>query len=216
MIVHRRWIPTLLILCSSIACSLVYVNDNPDSLPLSEITPASTQGWVSFVGRGVRIAAPAVEWTNVPFDPLETNAQLAKWQADDPSVANVFQALQENIDDARYKLILMRTDGTATLNITTEALQTRSYEDVVQESKQAFIDQGIQPFNQRRVNLFVGEAIRWELQTSPPNSQILNREFVYIVQVGQEVYYLNFSAQAVDFKDYAPVFEAMAISFSVN
>lgn len=196
-----------------LACTLVNT-DSQSGLQRSDLTPVSTDGWVSYVGKGVRIGAPADSWAKVPFDFTVASSQLSTLRETDPTVANVFEDLMRLTTDDLYKLILMKKDGTAWTYVTAEPLPADStFEDAVQSARQASLDASLQPRNQRRVALSIGDAIRWEVTTSPPGSQILNRQFVYLVQHEDQIYYLTFSAQAPDFEDYQQIFEAMAITF---
>lgn len=215
---HSRlwWIALASLIVSTLACTLVQMKTS-DTIQRSEITPANTSGWVSYEGRGVRIGAPAAQWTQVPFNPDEANLALNELRTNDPSVANVFFDLMGRATNDFYKLILMKDDGTSTLTITAESLLSDvTLDDKVQQSRQSLIDQGLSPRNQRSVTLSVGEAMRWEVSVSPVGSQIVNQQLQYIVLVNNQVYYLTFTSQATDFQANIPVFEAMALTFSIS
>jgi hypothetical protein len=210
------WIVFGLLFSSILACTLARTKDG-SVLPRSEITPANTSDWVAYPGRNVRIGAPKEAWSQIPFDQAAAALTWNELRETDPSVANLFFDLTRGINNDFYKLILMKNDGTATLTITGESLlPNMSLATVIQQTRQSLIDQGLQPHNQRSVTLPVGEATRWEIKMSPPGSQIINHQLQYIVEVNNQIYYLIFTAQEPDFAAYAPVFEAMALTFWVG
>lgn len=210
------WIVWVFMLASVLACNLARIK-TIDTIPRSEVTPVDMNGWVAYNGRGVRMGAPAGQWSQVPFDQNEANTLLSAWQLRDPSVANIFFNLMGRSANEFYKLVLLKDDGTASLEVTGSSLADgSSFESVVQQARQSLIDQNNYPRQQRLVSLSVGDAVRWETSISPIGSQIINRQLQYIVMVNTQVYYLTFTAQAVDFEGYIPVFEAMALTFLVS
>jgi hypothetical protein len=203
-------------MASSLACTLVRVEREAPAQG-SDVTPANTDNWVGFQGRGVQMGAPPGSWTLIPSDDVSIQNQFVQWVERDRSVSNLFLELTEQVKDDFYRLVLMKDDGTAWVNVAGEPLQPdATFADILQKSRDGLLERGIQPRNERTVELTVGRATRWETAYSPRNSQIVDRQFQYIVQVGGEVYYLTFNAQAPDFDDYTPVFEAMALSFATN
>lgn len=210
----RVWIPIILLISAMLACSLATGNDAGD-LPESEITPVNTGDWVAYTGRNVRVGAPAATWGQVPFEAAEASLVLADWRERDPSVANVFEALSRLAADPNSRLVLLRNDGIAWLRIWEQPLADLTFDEFIDQTEQTLTSLGMTPYNKRQITLSVGEAIRWETQSSPPGSRIINRQYQYWVVVGTNVYILNFSAQAADFDSLAPIFEAMALSFWV-
>lgn len=198
---------------ATLACTLT-------SETASTPEPVDTDGWVSFPGKGVQISAPPGEWSLVPFDdPLRAGVLLEEWNNRDETVVNLFRDLSlasPYSPNAEFRLILMKDNGTAWLQITAEtidpALSTRQ---VIEETRRR-LWQAIEPQEQTEVTLSAGGATRWQVIYSPPGSQILNHQLQYLVRVGTLFYVLSFDAQAADFADYAPVFEKMAESFIVN
>lgn len=211
---NHLWLPIILIICAILGCNLATTPDASD-LPESEITPVNTSDWVAYTGRNVRVGAPAGTWGQVPFDAAEASVVLADWRVRDPSVANVFEALTRLAIDPNSRLVLMRNDGIAWLRILEQPLIDLTFPEFINQTRQTLTNLGMAPYNQRRITLAVGEAVRWETQSSPPGSRITNRQYQYLVVVNTSVYILNFSAQANDFDSLAPIFESMALSFWV-
>lgn len=211
---NHLWLPIILIICAILGCNLA-TTPGANNLPESEITPVNTNDWVAYTGRNVRVGAPAGTWGQVPFDAAEASVVLADWRVRDPSVANVFEALTRLAIDPNSRLVLMRNDGIAWLRILEQPLIDLTFPEFIDQTRQTLTNLGMTPYNQRRITLAVGEAIRWETQSSPPGSRITNRQFQYLVVVNTSVYILNFSAQANDFDSLAPIFESMALSFWV-
>lgn len=205
---RRVWIAFLFIIISALACNLVSVQ-NEGVFPPSEITPSNTLGWVSYEGNGVRIGAPAQSWTKVPLD--------IGVEFEDPSVDNVYQYLRSFVGIQGYRLIMMKTDGTAWLLVQAAPLDPgTTLQDAVESYESQLIGRGLAPINQRSLTLSTGEAVRMETAWSPADSQIINLQFRYITAFNNNLYYLTFTSQAVDFVANTPVFEAMALSFWVN
>ncbi len=201
---------------SLLACNLVYVSDGA-LRPRSELTPVDTSNWVAYPGRGVRIGAPSNAWELIPTRQEVASQRYDEIQAVDPSVANVFRDLSLLAANDAYRLILMKRDGTAWLQIKSSSLlPNETFEDVIERQRAALVAENIIPFNERWVPLPVGDAIRWTIDVSPPNSQIINRQFQYLVVVSGQLYTLTFSAQLPDFDEYAPMFETMALSFAIE
>lgn len=212
----RRVFPILLLTFSALACNLVRVG-NDDARPPSELSPVDTSAWVAYPGRGVRIGAPPTAWELIPIRAEAAAERYAEIQAVDPSVANVFLDLSILGSNDLYRLILMKLDGTAWLQVTsTSILPNESFEDLIARQRETLVNEDTTPFNVRSVSLPVGDAVRWTIDVSPPNSQIINRQFQYLVVVNGQLYTLIFSAQLPDFNDYAPLFETMALSFGVE
>ncbi len=205
-----------LIAITSIACNLAYVG-NGDNRSRSELTPTDTSTWVAYPGRGVRMGAPPNSWELIPIREESARQRYSELQAVDPTVANVYLDLSILAPNDLYRLILMKRDGTAWLKITsTSILPNEGFEDVIERQRAALIDVNKTPFNERTVSLPIGDAVRWTIDVSPPNSQIINREFQYLVVVSGQLYTLTFSAQLPDFAEYAPLFETMALSFGIE
>ncbi|MCB9438564.1 MAG: hypothetical protein H6673_16450 [Anaerolineales bacterium] len=208
----RVWIPIILLVSAILACNLATVSDS-GALPESEITPVNTNDWVAYTGRNVRVGAPAATWGQVPSDAAEATLILADWRVRDPSVANVFEALTRLASDPNSRLVLMRNDGIAWLRVWVQPLGDLTFQEFLDQTAATLTNLGMAPYNKRQVTLSVGDAVRWETQSSPPGSRIINRQYQYWVVIDSNVYILNFSAQAADFDSLAPIFESMALSF---
>lgn len=206
----------LILVGTSLACNLVSV-DSDGARPTSELTPLNTSTWVAYPGRGVRIGAPPNSWELIPTREESARERYVELQAVDPTVANVFFDLSLLVTNDLYRLILMKRDGTAWLNITTTSiLPNESFEELIERQRATLIAEGITPFNERSVALPVADAVRWTIDVSPPNSQIINRQFQYLMVVSGQLYKLTFSTQLPDFNEYAPLFETMALSFGIE
>ncbi len=206
---RRVWIVFCLLISTALACNLVSIK-NEGVFPPSEVTPADTTGWVSYEGNGVSIGAPAVSWTKVP---LEIGVEF-----EDPSVDKVYQYLLDNFfGRSDYRLVMMKTDGTAWLVVQTVRLDGgQTLQDAIRSYEAELVGRGQAPINQRSLMLSTGEAARMETAWSPNGSQIVHRQFRYITAFDGSLYYLTFTSQYVDFVANTPVFEAMALSFWVN
>jgi hypothetical protein len=200
----------LILLSSVLACTLV----ESGSFTPTQVPAADTVGWVGYEGRNVQIGAPAEQWIQVPLEVSEALEQFETLNAQDQSAANVFRDLISLTADTNYRLILMKSDGTAWLTIYADPLDI-PFDEKINQIKQSIIDGGTQIYNERAVQLSAGEATRWETILSPSGSQIRNRQWQYNVEVGDQIYYLVFNAQTADFDDYAPTFAAMALIFTI-
>lgn len=204
------------LLLGTLACNLIYV-DGGASRPASELQPVDTSTWVAYPGRGVRVGAPPTSWELVPTRATDASERVIELQAVDPSVANVFDFLRLLAANDLYRLILMKQDGTAWLHITSSStLPNESLEQAVERQRENLANADFPPFNERAVPLPVGDSIRWTLDETPPNSQIINRQLQYFIIVDGQLYILTFSAQLPDFEEYAPLFETMALSFGIG
>lgn len=200
----------MILLSSTLACTLA----DAGSFTPTQIPSADTSGWVGYEGRGVQIGAPPQEWIQVPLEVSEALEQYEVINAQDPSAANVFRDLINLTASSNYRLILMKSDGTAWLTVYAEPLEV-DFEEKINQLKQSITDGETQIYAETTVQLAVGEAIRWETTLSPTNSQVRNRQWQYNIQIGNQIYYLVFNAQAADFDTYAPIFAAMALIFAI-
>lgn len=202
-----------MLLSGILACTLA----DSDSFNPTQVSPADTSGWVGYQGNGVQIGAPAEQWLQVHLNVAEAYEQLETLNVDDPSAAKVYNSLITLLvdTDTNYRLLLMKTDGTAWLAVYTEPLDI-PFDEKIDQLKQSIIDNGIQVYNETTIDLPIGQATRWETTQSPSDSQIRNRQWQYAVSVGGQIYYLVFNAQAADFDDYAPTFAAMTLIFTIT
>ncbi len=214
MRVWRLWTSFVAILSSILACTLMEAPDETRFLS-SELTPARTDGWVSYTEQDVRIGAPAGSWSQIPFTIGDATNQWNDWLERDPSVANVYRDLMRFIVVDSYVLLLMKNDGTAWLQATREPIDI-DFDSTLRARQQQLVDQGTPPYHQRSIALSAGDAVRWEVSTSPAGSQIVDHQFHYLINVGDWMYQLVFNAQESDFNSYTPVFEAMALSFWIS
>ncbi len=213
-----------MIFASSLACSLSTAKDDPQQ----DIAPASTDNWVSFQATNASIGAPPNDWLLVPIVQGEIDALYTQLQGVDISVANLFLGLSGVAKSNGYHLILMKRDGTAWVTIYSEPLPpTTTFEGFLTAAKEDWTRRGIPMLSEGEVNLPMGKAIRREIEIpveqatrwqdiSPTASQVLDRQYQYILPIGSEVFTLTFDAQAADFNNYKAIFQAMALSFSVN
>jgi hypothetical protein len=200
----------------TIACNLVRLQDT-GQLPASEIDPVATEGWVAFTGRGVSMGAPSATWDQVPTDADRTQQRLSTFEQVDPSVANVYADLADLAANSFYRLVLIRTDGTAYATITARSLRPgQDQADAIDEAQQELLTAGIVPRQQRSLLLPEGDAVRWTIDVMPPGSQAINRQFQYLLVINNQLYTFTFSAQLPDFDDYAAMFETMALTFRVD
>lgn len=223
---HRHVFITLLwLLATSLACSLGIPQD--ENAP--DVAPANNENWVSFSSNNLIIGAPPGEWLQVPAEQGAIESLFVRLDQQDPSVANLFLGLGGVAKNPTYPLVLMKNDGTAwaTINVTPlvngDTLASR-----LQSSKDDLQRRGIPILSERQVPLAIGSATRreienpvvqataWALDNSPTNSQALDRQYQYILQIGTDIYTLTFDAQAADFEGYKSIFQAMALSFSIG
>ncbi len=214
----------LLIFASSLACSLSTATDDPQQ----DIAPASTDNWVSFQATNASIGAPPNDWLLVPIVQGEIDALFAQLDAFDTSVSGVFLGLAGVAGSNGYHLVLMKRDGTAWVTVYSEPLSpTTTFDGFLTTAKEDWARRGIPILSEREVNLPMGKSVRREIEipvgqatrwqdSSSTASQALDRQYQYILPIGSEVYTLTFDAQAADFNDYKAIFQAMALSFSVN
>ncbi|MBI5928062.1 MAG: hypothetical protein HY862_02050 [Chloroflexi bacterium] len=221
---HQRILMGLLFIFStSLACSLATTKNQPQ-----DVVPASTDNWVSFQSSGASIGAPPNDWLLVPQDQAEIGSLYTNMTRFDESAANVFLGLAAVGATNGYHLVLMKSDGTAWVTVFSEPVPAETtLVDFLTSAKEDWQRRGIPILSEREVNLPMGQATRREIEilvgqsthwqdNSRADSQALDRQYQYILQVGNEIYTLTFDAQVVDFDDYKPIFQAMALSFSVN
>lgn len=204
------------LLLATLACNLVRLQES-GPLPTSELDPVSTDNWVAFTGRGVSMGAPSATWEQVPASGTAAQQRLADFDQVDPTVANLFAELATFAQDNFYRLVLLRTDGTAYATITTRSLRPgQDQKDAVAEARQDLLDAGVLPRQQRSLLLPEGDAVRWTIDVSRPGSRAIDRQFQYLLVVNNQLYTFTFSAQLPDFAEYAPVFETMALTFRID
>ena len=206
-----QWL--LLLVLPTMACNLVHLKTG-GTLPRSELTPLDTTGWVAFPGRGVTMGAPSGTWIQVPADFAAAQAQVVTLREIDPSVANVFLELALLANNDFYRLVLMRSDGTAYATVTTRSLRPgQAPDNAFIEAQNTLERDGIVPRKQRSLVMSSGDAVRWTIDVSPTGSQIINRQFQYLLVNNGQLYTFTFSAQLSDFETYMPTFETMALTF---
>lgn len=198
------------------ACNLVWVQ-NDGELPLSELNVVDTTGWVAFPGRGLSLGAPSANWFEVSPNSTTAQQRYLALQEQDPAIAALYLDLAGLLNNDFYRLALMRNDGTAWVTVTTRSLRPgQTFDDALEEVRSDFEEQRIIPRNQRLVRMSSGDAVRWTIDVSPPNSQLINRQMLYFIVVDNQFYTFTFNAQLSDFDTYAPVFETMMLTWSVG
>jgi hypothetical protein len=223
---HRYVFITLFwLLATTLGCSLATSPDenSPD------VAPANNENWVSFGRNNLIIGAPPSEWLQVPAEQGAIDSLFTNLSDQDLSVAYLFLGLGGVAKNPTFPLVLMKNDGTAwaTINIT-PLVEGDTLAARLQSSKEDLQRRGIPILSERQVQLAMGRATRreieipvaqatsWASDISPTNSQALDRQYQYILQIGTDIYTLTFDAQAADFEGYKPIFQAMALSFSIG